>query len=276
MKKFLTVLLTFCLCMLLLVLGISLCFKSIFMDTIESVMIKNDMADEISDSLYEQYGINANEITSRIENDDDINRVMSEVIMKYIDQLAEDISSSEEVSNYDIRKDIVAIIRDNRDVFKKYGTEIDDADIERVISDLEDNEEINSVYREVVMNYKNEMTDGQRQLINIYNVISSTKFMMIVICIIVVSLLLIGIVKKSFYKWLFNISLSSILCGIAFGVILPLGIELIYESIRETFVLDGVIVFDSLYRYGYFLIVIGIICGVIYLIIRNTRARKVV
>ena len=120
------------------------------------------------------------------------------------------------------------------------------------------------------MEFKKEMTSEDKTILNIFNFITSTSFKLMLIGGVIVLLILIALLKKSFYKWLSNFGMSLIFSGIVLGILIPLLMDTIIKEIGEEFIIS----YSSFSTYGYVSIGIGVILIVINILIPKIINKK--
>ena len=110
-----------------------------------------------------------------------------------------DILSGKDVEDLDISKELENIINNSEDVLKEYGITISEEDKKELLNEVS-GEEINKTFNESVMEFKKEMTSEDKTILNIFSFITSTSFKLMLIGGVIVLLVLIALLKKSFYN----------------------------------------------------------------------------
>ena len=80
---------------------------------------------------------------------------------------------------------------------------------------LEEDYKLNDYYNNLVKDTSKNLSKEQKNALKLYKSITSTNFILITSILIVILLIIIAIYKKSFYKWLKNLSISGIISSIA-------------------------------------------------------------
>lgn len=233
----------------LILLGVSFALKDTLVDLIYDEVIKEEITNNID--------IEQNkELVKLFEMDE------SKV---FIEDILSDITSTYD-TGYDIEKEIVIFIRENKDEFSKlYDVEFSDEDINKLESEI-NKSDLNEKYSEIKNEFKSDLDKEERMIFDIYNFVVSSTFKIMLICISLINLLLIALLQKSYFKWIRALGVVSIIGGVlgfVFGIIID-------YLLMEAFEMNALeIGFLSKYSIG--LLVGGIIAIVIYFVIARSN-----
>ena len=89
------------------------------------------------------------------------------------------------------------------------------------------------------------------------------------IAIMIIDLILIAIIKKSSYKWLYNLSISSLISSIIYIFIYPPFITQISKYINEISKYNIKIDNSSILMSSYICLFVSIVLIIIYILIKN-------
>ena len=259
MRKFLIGILTLLITIALIGLGLTLNLKSMILDTTDIILrkeITNDLAEYIGDNT--EY--NKEEVKESIDKFLNENELIKNIVGTYMDKFIDALDLSRELEN---------IINESEPILKEYGITIFEEDKNELLSEIS-GEEINKTFNESVMEFKNEMTSEDKMFLDIFGFITSTSFKLMVIGGIIVLLILIALLKKSYYKWLSNFGGALIFSGIVLGILIPLLMDVVIKEIGEDFILS----YSSFSTYGYISIGIGVVLIIISIFIPKIINKK--
>ena len=194
------------------------------------------------------------------------NKEVKRLIQKYVDITITGITDPDTLDSVDLRGDIIQFLKNNRDVLERdYNISINYEDIENIEND-EDFKSINESFVDSVKDTSSELTSSQKNLIRMYNFVCGTIFKIILFILIIIDIVLISIIEKSFYKWIKYIGVNLISSGILtiiFGLLLHYSISNVVEnhnlSIKANFL--------SVSGVGLFAAVVGGLLFILYFVI---------
>jgi len=262
MKTFLRGLLTIWLTILLIVLVFVLSVKNVLTDTVE-VMVKDTFREEISKTSeeLEMLEIDIDSINEVIEN----NKRIGEIVNIFYDATIDYLVNNTNV-NIDVREELDNFIDSYREILEEYNIYITEKDKQELVDGISD--VLNDVLEKDLAEFKNSMDAETKQIIDAYVFLTSVTFKLIVIGLIIVTLVLIALLKKSYFKWLSNFGVSSLIGGI---------LLVILEFIITTSLLEQEnikISLDSLSIGGYVLIGLGILSIVLNIVFSKLKESK--
>ena len=267
MKKFLISILTLIITLALIVLGLTFNLKSMIIDTTD-IILKKEITNQITDYLADNTDYNKEDIKKSIDKVLNENELIKKTVSTYMDKFI-NVLNDKEVTDIDLSQELESIINDSEPILKEYGITISEEDKKELLNEVS-GEEINKTFNESVMEFKKEMTSEDKTILNIFNFITSTSFKLMLIGGVIVLLILIALLKKSFYKWLSNFGMSLIFSGIVLGILIPLLMDTIIKEIGEEFIIS----YSSFSTYGYVSIGIGVILIVINILIPKIINKK--
>lgn len=267
MKKFICGLLTVLLIILFSTLIFSFNFKNVVVNTISSMVVKKEIASNINDIIMGIYDTNDVLVLETIEERVNDSKVVDDITEKYFDQFINYVNNDGQVNITNIDSDIERLIDENKDALVEYGIEITDEDKQEIINSFDLDDRINDEIEEVMISVKNEMTGEERLVIDIYNVLTSSILQIGIIVGIVVDIILIALIKKSLYKWIFNVGIALICVGVVSAVLMPLVVNIIrgFISVDITIDISGIV------TSGYIGLGIGILLIVVYNVIKKIK-----
>lgn len=266
LKKFFILILTMLLTIILFILGISLNLKYTITDTLGKV-VKEEITDNIVDTISQNSEMSEEEIRTEInkvlEDNPTINKTMEDCFDK-----AMDILNGKDVKDLDLKNEIETIINENEAALKEYGINITEEDKQQILGYVS-SEEFNGEFNNFVTDFKQDIPAQTLTILNIFNIIISKTFKIILICLLVVLIILIAVLKKSLYKWLSNFSVATIINGILYSTVFILLEELLKNNN------DINITLSSFKLYGFIMLSIGILSIILNLILKKINKTQI-
>ena len=165
--------------------------------------------------------------------------------------------------------DIINYINENKELIKEItGKEVTNEMIEDTKKVIEESN-LNETIEETIVSTKESISTEEKIVLKGYKEIISTKTRIITISLILLCLLLIALIDKSFYKWIKTGSICTIISGI---LVLLMGfiLKIIVTSILP---LPSFNV-SYLYKSGLIQLIIGSIILIIYIILNKILIKK--
>lgn len=270
MKIFTRGILTIWITILLIVFGLVINIKS-FVVNIADGVIKNELKTNIVEVIenYPNYEI-PKESIKEIEKQIDNNQTIKEIINKYYDKVIDVLSSNNSVE-INIKEDMKYLLDNSEEILKDYGVTLSSEEKDALLS-IVASDEINTIVNDSVNEVKNNLSSDLKMAIDIYNFITSTIFKIILIVLVAIALLLISLLYKNYYGWLFNFGVSAIIVGVFYGMIAPL----IFNQTIANLISENKIIISltTLNIYGYILLSLGIISIIIKILIVKKATTK--
>ncbi len=193
------------------------------------------------------------------------NKDVQDFINKYIDTTLEGFSGKD--VDVDLSGDLIELIENNKEVFNEAGIEISEDDINE-FKNSDDYNELNKQYSELFDEVREDTSNSEMGFIRTFSFMGTNSFRIVCLVLIFVSVLLIGLLSWSLYKWLLPIGIDSLVSGI-----LTLGGGVLI-SMFSTAVLKGYTIKTiSLFATGGALLIVGIIMIILYVIF-NKKGKK--
>lgn len=255
MKTFLRGILTTILVLVLMTLGFTLSTKKMITSTADN-LIKNEMKKTIIETIENETKDELPDNTKKkIEDTITNNKSIQEVMDKNLDSILDMIGNQDSTEKIDITEDLDSLVEVGEEILKEYDIELSEEAKEEIISSVS-KEEINDTVNKMIKEAKTDIPEDTKTMIQTYQYVSGTTFKMILVGIAIILLLLIALLKKSYYGWLSNFGIAAVITGIMSAFLLPLTISALVGIITEG---EIVISTTSLSIYGYILLGLGII-----------------
>ena len=273
MKKFIKGLLigilTSWIAILFILFGIVSGVKNILVDTLD-VIIKDELKSGITEVLEDFSDEEVSEETIKeIEKQIDANPGIKQITSDIYDAFLTGLSGDEINVEIDVAKEVEAFINENEETLKEYGIELTEEEKEELLEAVSSSE-INDIVNETLAEMKEDITDEAQTAIDIYVFFTGPIFKVILIGLIIVALVLIALLKKSYYGWLSNLGSATIIVGILLGVLLPVVVSTIITELESEVTIST----GFLSTYGYILIAIGVVSLITYIILNKKLKPK--
>lgn len=227
LKKTLIGILNILLINLIIVMVISLNLKSIITDGI----IKETIKQQVTANTYQE------ELPKVTTDDERVNKILEsegvqELVNKYLDITINGIIDEDNIDEIELEKDMLNFLRENKEVLEnEMGIEITDEMIAKTEEQME-SKELSRVFKQTISNTSNTIPEEVKVVLKGYNFLISLKFRIIALVLILIDILLIAIIQKSFYQWLKSLGVSLIISGVSI-LIMSLTVSTIVTSLSE-------------------------------------------
>ena len=267
MKKIITIILTLLITFFTCVLCFSFCVKDMIIDTLKKDVVKNEISSVTIDSIENAYGNIDYEVMEKIETNVGNSYEMTIITEKYLDGIVKSIMKDEEIIVPSTTDDIINLINENESVLAEAGVEITSLDKDKISDFLISDGRLDRVYKNVVRQMKNNLSNKEIMFVNVYDKITTNTFRWMVLSIIILIILIIALIKKSYYRWLYDLGVSFVLSGIILALVIPLLSGFISKIVSDKIIMASIkINFNPLINTGYLCFVLCALSIVIYLI----------
>lgn len=269
MKKFLIGLLMIIMTLAFIALGISFTIEKTITENISTV-VKEEITNEIVREVVNKTNVDKEEVKKGLNKVLKENKALQKTLDESLDK-AMDILSGKDVKDLDLSKELEDVINNSEEVLKEYGITITKEEKQELL-DMVNSEEVNKEFQSVVKEVQEDMPASAKTAIDAFSFVRSTTFKSILIVGIVVILICIALLKKSYYKWLGNLSEATIVSGIFYSVIVPLFINVVNSDMASEH--NITLSATSMNKYGYVLIGIGIVSLILNIVLSKTLHSK--
>lgn len=250
LKKIILNFLVFILVDLFVALTISADFQSVITNGIVKEVVKQ----EIVNKDFQE----GNSIRENITDNEQVNEILNskeiqDLINKYIDIAIQGIIDIENMDDISIEEDMINYIKENKKVIEeKLGIEITDEMIEQTAKEIHE-QNIDESFKETIKKTSESIPEEQKVILKGYSFVTSQKFRNIIIALIILDLLLLAIVQKSYYLWIKNVGDS--LLGAGIGIT---AMSIVVNTVTGKFADFKILNTDILLKHGIVQAVIGI------------------
>lgn len=233
MKKIFSFLISILIFILISLLCVSFCLKEIIVNTLSKEFVRKEISSKVTSYAKELYADVDYDTLKSLETSIGNNENINKITEKYFDNIIYYITSDKDIKLPDTKKELLNLIEQNDYVLKENGIYVSNEDKEIIVNKISDSKVLDKVYKNVVTSIKNDLTSEEKVAINLYNKITTSTFRWIILSIIVIAILLLVVIKRSAYKWTYNVAVSLALAGILVALIIPFCINTISSKLTS-------------------------------------------
>lgn len=267
MKRFLLVLLSFLISVIILALCVSYGIKSVVVNIISDNIIKDEITSNVIEEIKDTYSNVSYDLLEEIEintkNSDEVNKITQ----KYLDDILDSLSGKGEIEVPNTKEELLTIIEDNEKILEENGIDFTDEQKDHITSELVESGVIDEVYKKLSDELKDNMSDDEEKLVSTYVFIQSNTFRMICFSSIFILLLIIALLKRSFYRWSVNLGISLVISGLLIILLLPIMVNGLGDIFASKLMdQDLSININNIVNYGYVCVMLSALFIIIYII----------
>lgn len=274
MKKVINVFLTIIMACVVVLLVISLSIRTISTKTISNAFFEEEVSNNMKEVLANTFPDVSSENIDVLENVIKDNEAINEGANDLLNHISDSISSGNKVDSETILNEISVAIDQNVPVIEEaLGKDIPEEQIKEIQNKLTDEDSnLKNQIDQTVDKIEN-MDSSAKQVIKTYDALNNNVTKILCIISLVVIIVLLGIINKSFFKWSLFSGISLIVSGIIVGVIVPMIVNVVEVAIGQRILGTTIdIAVNSLNIAGIICAVIGIVLIIVYAIL-NRRYR---
>ena len=231
--------------------------------TLVNGIIKETIKTEVlKDSIKQELSVEDNAAVEELLDDPETQRL----IEKYMDKTINVLAGNESIDTIEVKEDIINYLKENKETISKIsGEELTDAKINELEKELE-KEDIDQKLKQSMNNTKNEMPSIANDIIEVYSYFNSNEFRFILVISIVICIILIALLQKSFYKWIKTLAESVIVNGVL-AIVVSLVVMFIVTTVSplKSFNMNNLLI------PGIIMTVSGIIVVIVYNILTKKK-----
>lgn len=172
--------------------------------------IARQMTERLGESFPELSEEELNELEENLQN----NEQVDELVDKYSEKIIRDLSE-DNIEDVNFEEDLRTFILENKSTIEEAsGHELTEEEIDAAMNEVIQNEDLNETYKQIITEAKQEMPEESQTMIDGYNNITSENFMIALVITTVISIIIIALLKKPYYKWIVNIAIAGIISSI--------------------------------------------------------------
>lgn len=251
-----------------LFLSISFSIKDNFISNLQTDIVDEKVTDEVISLIENNLNNLTNDEKDLIRKEIKDNKNTSKIVNKYFNNMIDDISNDKEEYNVPDVKEEISLVTDSclEILESSRGKEIPEEIKDDIKTKFTNDENINNVYKNSINSLKSGENESLGEVVSLYNFVTD-KNVKIGFCLTsLFFILLMLILSKPKYSFLFNIGITALLpgLGILFGIVPVL--ENFTKSFSEKIDISSFT--NNLSDISHYLILIPIILICLYFIIK--------
>lgn len=264
MKKVINFILTLIITVLICLFFISLNLKKVVINSLSKSYVKSEITNKIINEVKNELNIDNYDYLEKLENNISNSDAVLSVTEKYFDSMIDNIiNNNSDVPS--IKKDLNEILKDNKSYLEENGISIQDSDIDKITDKLTENKNIEKAYKIVLKRVKDNMGDKEIALIKMYNSMITSSFRIKLLVIVILLTILIGIIKKSFYKWTYNLGIAFIISGTILAFLSQILLDVFLDLLGD-YNTNLDVNINNIINSGYLCFLLALILIIIYII----------
>lgn len=271
MKKFLNVFLTIIMVCVIILLCINLSIRTMSVRTVADAIVIQEVSGKVKEVLNESFPDVSNENIDKVEdiimNNDTLNNITGD----FLDQVTYTINSGKELETKSILAGVSDVIdKTIPELEEAIGKKIPQEQIDKIETKLVDKD--GSLQNKIKNTVEKVQTASSKtkQFIKTYDNLSNNLTRVSCIIGIIIIIVLLGVINKSYFKWTLFSGIGSLVSGILLGLFLPLVVSAMEFTIGMRILGMSInIPIDSLRMSGLICGGIGIILLIIYMILNR-------
>ena len=180
---------------------------------------KEEVIKQMSESLKNEFPEITDENIKELEDSLRTNETIDNLMNKYTDKIMKDLTT-DEIEDINIEEDLKTFMEENKTTIEQAtGQSISDEKLDELLEEVTQNEDINASYKKMIEEAKNSMPEEGQVVLNRYQSVTTDNFMMGLIITSIVSIVIIALLKKPYYKWIVNIAIAGIVSALFIALI---------------------------------------------------------
>lgn len=180
---------------------------------------KEEVIKQMSESLKNKFPEITDENIKKLEDSLRTNETIDNLMNKYTDKIMKDLTT-DEIEDINIEEDLKTFMEENKTTIEQAtGQSISDEKLDELLEEVTQNEDINASYKKMIEEAKNSMPEEGQVVLNRYQSVTTDNFMMGLIITSIISIVIIALLKKPYYKWIVNIAIAGIVSALFIALI---------------------------------------------------------
>ena len=180
---------------------------------------KEEVIKQMSESLKNEFPEITDENIKKLEDSLRTNETIDNLMNKYTDKIMKDLTT-DEIEDINIEEDLKTFMEENKTTIEQAtGQSISDEKLDELLEEVTQNEDINASYKKMIEEAKNSMPEEGQVVLNRYQSVTTDNFMIGLIITSIISIVIIALLKKPYYKWIVNIAIAGIVSALFIALI---------------------------------------------------------
>lgn len=232
---------------------------------------KEEIIKQMSESFKNEFPELTDENIKELEDNLRTNETIDNLMNKYSDKIMKDLTT-DEIENINIEDDLKTFMKENKATIEQVtGQNISDEKLDEFVDEVTQDEDINEAYKKMIEEAKISMPEEGQAVLDGYNNVTTDNFMIGLIITSIISIIIIALLKKPYYKWIVNIAIAGIVSAL-FVALIGGSVALVLNVAIETEAV-GISAMPMLITSGIMLLV-SIVLIVINSILDSRKAKR--
>ena len=180
---------------------------------------KEEVIKQMSESLKNEFPEITDENIKELEDSLRTNETIDNLMNKYTDKIMKDLTT-DEIEDINIEEDLKTFMEENKTTIEQAtGQSISDEKLDELLEEVTQNEDINEAYKKMIEEAKTSMPEEGQVVLDGYNNVTTDNFMIGLIITSIISIIIIALLKKPYYKWIVNIAIAGIVSALFIALI---------------------------------------------------------
>lgn len=180
---------------------------------------KEEIIKQMSESFKNEFPELTDENIKELEDNLRTNENIDNLMNKYSNKIMKDLTT-DEIEDINIEEDLKTFMEENKTTIEQAtGQSISDEKLDELLEEVTQNEDINASYKKMIEEAKNSMPEEGQVVLNRYQSVTTDNFMMGLIITSIISIVIIALLKKPYYKWIVNIAIAGIVSALFIALI---------------------------------------------------------
>lgn len=180
---------------------------------------KEEIIKQMSESFKNEFPELTDENIKELEDNLRTNETIDNLMNKYSDKIMKDLTT-DEIENINIEDDLKTFMKENKATIEQVtGQNISDEKLDEFVDEVTQDEDINEAYKKMIEEAKTSMPEEGQAVLDGYNNVTTDNFMIGLIITSIISIIIIALLKKPYYKWIVNIAIAGIVSALFVALI---------------------------------------------------------
>ena len=255
----------------IIVLCINLSIRKMSAKTVADAIVIQEVSGKVREVLNESFPDVSNENIDKVEDVIKGNDALDNITGEFLDQVTYTINNDKEIETTGILEGITDVIdKSIPELEEAIGKKISQEQIDKIKTKLTNKD---SLLQNKIKNTVEKIQTSApktKQIIKTYDILSNNLTKIICIIGIIIIVVLLGVINKSYFKWTLFSGIGLLVSGVVLGLFLPLAVNAMEFTIGMRILGMSIdIPVDSLWMSGLICGGIGIILLVIYMVLNR-------
>ena len=180
---------------------------------------KEEVIKQMSESLKNEFPEITDENIKELEDSLRTNETIDNLMNKYSNKIMKDLTT-DEIEDINVEEDFKTFMKENKTTIEQVtGQSISDEKLDELLEEVTKNEDINASYKKMIEEAKNSIPEEGQVVLDGYQSVTTNNFMIALMITSIVSIIIIALLKKPYYKWIVNIAIAGIISALFIALI---------------------------------------------------------